>query len=150
MRFLAVLATLALFGVLGVRIVHAVNPPPPLDVGGKLTLPDGPVVINVWASWCEACQVEAQTVAEFERAHPDVPIVGVDNDQNALTGANAANGWGWRHTNVWDPQGSITDTLRIEGLPTTIFLDAQHHVVKKILGAATRDELEQGLRKARA
>jgi thiol-disulfide isomerase/thioredoxin len=145
MRFLAVLATLAVFGVLCVRIVHALNPPQPLDLGGKLTLPDGPVVINVWASWCEACRVEAQTIADFEQAHPDLPIVGIDNDQDALTGANAANGWGWHHTNVWDPKGSITDTLRIEGFPTTIFLDAQHHVVKKILGEATRDQLEQGL-----
>ena len=150
MRFLAVLATLALFGVLGVRMVHALNPPKPLDAVGKLTLPDGPVVINVWASWCEACQVEAQNIADFERAHTDVPIVGVDDDQDALVGANAANGWGWRHTNVWDPNGHLLHTLHIDGLPTTIFLDAQHRVVKRILGAATRERLEQGLRKARA
>ncbi|HEY8645430.1 MAG TPA: TlpA disulfide reductase family protein [Gaiellaceae bacterium] len=150
MRFLVVLATLALFGVLGVRIVHALNPPQPLDMGGQLTLPDGPVVINVWASWCEACRYEAQTIADFERAHPDVPIVGVDNDQDATTGANAAAGWGWHHTNVWDPRGQITQKLAADGIPTTIFLDSQHRVVKKIVSAATRDQLEQGLRKARA
>jgi YD repeat-containing protein len=150
MRFLVVLATLAVFGALGVRIVHALNPPGPLDMGGKVTLPDGPVVINVWASWCEACRYEAQTIADFERAHPDAPIVGVDGDQDALTGANTAAGWGWRHTNVWDPQGRLGQKLAPDGIPTTIFLDAQHHVVKKILGAATRDQLEQGLRKARA
>ena len=150
MRFLAVLATLALFGVLGVRIVHALNPPAPLDLGGKLTLPDGPVVINVWASWCEACRVEAQTIAGFEQAHPDVPIVGVDVDQDPATGANAAAGWGWHHTNVWDPRDQIGQKLAPDGLPTTIFLDSQHRVVKKILGATTRDQLEQGLAKTRA
>jgi cytochrome c biogenesis protein CcmG/thiol:disulfide interchange protein DsbE len=150
MRFLAVLATLAVFGVLGVRIVHALNPPPPLDLGGKVTLPDGPAVINVWASWCEACRVEAQTIADFEQAHPDVSIVGVDSDQDAGTGASAAAGWGWRHTNVWDPRAELSQKLAPDGIPTTIFLDAQHHVVKKILGAASRDALEQALSKARA
>jgi thiol-disulfide isomerase/thioredoxin len=150
MRFLAVLATLAVFGVLGVRIVHALNPPKPLELVGTLTLPAGPVVINVWASWCEACRVEAQTVAEFEQAHPDVPMVGIDADQDASAGANAAAGWGWHHTNVWDPQSRLAHRLAPDGIPTTIFLDAQHHVVKKHLGSATRDEFEQGLAKARA
>jgi thiol-disulfide isomerase/thioredoxin len=150
MRFLAVVATLAVFGVLGVRIVHALNPPAPLDMGGKVTLPDGPVVINVWASWCEACRVEAQTIAEFEGAHPDIPIIGVDADQNAETGASAAAGWGWHHTNVWDPQSTLSRKLAPGGIPTTIFLDAQHHVAKKILSAASREDLEQGLNKARA
>jgi cytochrome c biogenesis protein CcmG/thiol:disulfide interchange protein DsbE len=150
MRFLAVLATLAVFGVLGVRIVHALNPPQPLDLGGKLTLPDGPVVINVWASWCEACRVEAQTIADFERAHPDVPIVGVDADRDAAAGANAAASWGWHHTNIWDPQARIGQKLAPDGLPTTIFLDSQHRVVTKILGAASRDQLEQGLAKTSA
>jgi thiol-disulfide isomerase/thioredoxin len=150
MRFLAVLATLAVFGVLGVRIVHALNPPAPLDMGGKLTLPDGPVVINVWASWCEACRVEASEIAGFSRAHPDVPLIGIDDDQDAMAGARAANEWGWHHTNVWDPKGAIADQLKIEGLPTTIFLDAQHRVVEKILSNATAAELEQGLKKARA
>jgi hypothetical protein len=41
MRFLAVMPTLAVFGVLCVRTVHALNPPPPLGMGGKVTLPDG-------------------------------------------------------------------------------------------------------------
>jgi thiol-disulfide isomerase/thioredoxin len=150
MRFLAVLATLAVFGVLGVRIVHALNPPQPLDLVGKLTLPAGPVVINVWASWCEACRVEAQTVAEFEQAQPAVPWGGAPADQDATAGANAAAGWGWHHTNVWDPQARLAQKLAPGGLPTTIFLDAQHHVVTKHLGSATRDELEQGLARARA
>ena len=92
--------------------------------------------------------VEAQTIADFERAHPDVPIVGVDNDQDATTGERRTAGLASHKRS--DPRRQITQKLTADGIPTTIFLDSQHRVVKKIVSAATRDQLEQGLRKARA
>ena len=132
----------------GERVWAATHQPPPLDRTGELALPAGAVVVNAWASWCDACQEEAQTYAAFEQAHPGLAIVGIDNDQNAAVGAWAAARWGWHHRNVWDPDYTITQRLHSEGLPTTWVLNRKHQIVATHLGSVSRDWLEQAVRKA--
>jgi thiol-disulfide isomerase/thioredoxin len=146
--FVALCLLIGLVGFAEPRIAHALKGPPPLlNTGGTLTLPAGPVMVFVWASWCHACQTEARTVAMFEDAHPGLTIVGVDEDRQAGVGASAADGWGWRHGNVWDPDSRIGHKIAPEGIPTTLFLDAKHRVVKRITGVASRFEFEVGLSK---
>ena len=134
----------------GERVWAATHQPPQLDKTGELGLPPGPVVVNAWASWCDACQDEAATYAGFELAHPGLTIVGIDNDQNAAVGAWTAARWGWHHRNVWDPDYRITERLHTEGLPTTWVLNGKHQIVAQRLGEVTSAWLEQAVRKAEA
>jgi thiol-disulfide isomerase/thioredoxin len=107
-----------------------------------------PVVINVWASWCTGCNQEAADLARFAASHPGAQVLGVDT-QDTTGGARAFyRKWHWQHPSIADPSGSLSAQLAVTGLPTTYFLDRQHRVVGKIVGAGNRAEFEQGLRLA--
>ena len=107
-----------------------------------------PVVVNVWASWCTGCNQEAADLARFAASHRDSQVLGVDT-QDTTGGARAFyRKWHWRHPSIADPSGSLSAQLAVTGLPTTFFLDRQHRVVAKIVGAGDLAEFEQGLRLA--
>jgi thiol-disulfide isomerase/thioredoxin len=107
-----------------------------------------PVVLNVWASWCTGCNQEAADLARFASSHPGAQVVGVDT-QDTSGGARAFyRRWHWRHPSVADPSGSLSARLAVTGLPTTYFLDRQHRIVAKVVGAGNLAEFEHGLRLA--
>ena len=51
--------------------------------GGEFRLSDhldtatGPLVLNLWASWCIPCQTEMPDIDEFSRNNPDIAVLGV-------------------------------------------------------------------------
>jgi thiol-disulfide isomerase/thioredoxin len=107
-----------------------------------------PVVLNVWASWCTGCNQEAADLTRFAASHPGAQVLGVDT-QDTTSGARAFyRKWHWNHPSIADPSGSLSAQLAVTGLPTTYFLDRQHRIVGKIVGAGNRAEFEQGLRLA--
>jgi thiol-disulfide isomerase/thioredoxin len=107
-----------------------------------------PVLLNVWASWCTGCNQEAADLARVAASHPGAQVLGVDT-QDTTGGARAFyRKWHWHHPSIADPSGSLSARLAVTGLPTTYFLDRQHRVVGKIVGAGNLAEFEQGLRLA--
>jgi thiol-disulfide isomerase/thioredoxin len=107
-----------------------------------------PVVLNVWASWCTGCNQEAADLARFAASHRGAQVLGVDT-QDTTGGARAFyRKWHWHHPSIADPRGSLSARLAVTGLPTTYFLDRQHRVVAKVVGAGSLTEFEQGLRVA--
>jgi thiol-disulfide isomerase/thioredoxin len=109
---------------------------------------DRPVVLNVWASWCTGCNQEAAGLARFAASHPGAQVLGVDT-QDTTGGARAFyRKWHWHHPSIADPNGSLSARLAVTGLPTTYFLNRQHRVIAKIVGAGNLAEFEQGLRVA--
>ena len=107
-----------------------------------------PVVLNIWASWCPGCRAEARDLAAFERAHPEVQVVGLDTQDNDGDARAFYRQFGWRHPSIRDPSGATAARLGLQGLPTTIFIDSRHRIVTKIIGATNRAGFEQGLRAA--
>lgn len=51
--------------------------------GGAFTLSeqleadDRPIVVNLWASWCEPCRAETPDISAFAEANPQVKVIGV-------------------------------------------------------------------------
>lgn len=112
------------------------------DYAGK------PVVINVWGSWCEGCVAEAVDLRTFVERHPEIQMIGVDlQDTKAAARAFYAR-WGWRHPGVFDPRGEISVSLGLQGTPTTFFLDREHRIVTRIVGATDLAGFERGLQEA--
>ncbi|MEX2210353.1 MAG: TlpA disulfide reductase family protein [Gaiellaceae bacterium] len=107
-----------------------------------------PVVVNFWASWCPGCYAEAEALKRFADAHPEVAVVGV-NLQDARAGArDFYRQFGWTWPSIADPNGEIGARLRLQGMPTTIFLDAEHREVTRIVGETDEAGFEAGLRQA--
>jgi thiol-disulfide isomerase/thioredoxin len=107
-----------------------------------------PLVINVWASWCEPCRVEGPELAKFEHARPDVLVIGLDMQDAPGAALQAMHEWGWNHASIRDPEGRLYFALpRHDGIPMTLFLDAEHRVVDTHLSNIYADQLEAGAKR---
>lgn len=107
-----------------------------------------PVVINFWASWCPGCYAEAPALVRFAGKHPEAQVVGI-NLQDTQAGARDFHGqFALPFPSIADPNGEIGARLRLQGMPTTIFLDAEHREVARIVGETDEAGFENGLRRA--
>lgn len=123
---------------------------PGFDVGAYETLIEGlrgtPLVVNVWASWCGPCRVEAPALAEVATAYGDrVQFLGVDVLDTREDARAFIEEFGWPYPSVFDKTGSIRDRLGLLGQPATIIYDAVGGVVDTYVGAISEDQLTQQL-----
>ncbi len=86
------------------------------EIKGQFTL------LNVWASWCQACSEEQVFLLKLSRE--GFPIYGLnykDNPQKALTWVNT---WGNPYKLIGsDPDGKVAMNLGVYGTPETFLLD---------------------------
>ncbi len=82
----------------------------------------GPLVINLWASWCAPCRTE---LPHFARLHTaGVDVLGVDFQEPRPDRAiELAADTGVAYPLVADVDGRLRAPLRITALPTTLFVD---------------------------
>lgn len=82
----------------------------------------GPLVVNLWAQWCEPCRRE---LPYFARLHDSgVEVLGVDfQDPLPSDALSLAEASGVRYPSVADVDGDLRAPLRVAGLPVTVFVD---------------------------
>ena len=104
------------------------------------------VIINFFASWCSQCQQETPMIARYYRAERGrVTIVGIDVNDSTPAGLAFVHKSGVTYPVAVDPLPMKTATAyRVPGLPVTFFLNARHHIVKRVLGPVTQAELTSG------
>lgn len=108
------------------------------DYAGK------PLVVNFFASWCGPCNAEAPALAEFVNANPGVHVVGIAVNDSQADVAAFMSEYGLSFPVVMDDV-SLSAAYGIGGVPTTIVFDRGGREVDRIVGAASRDRLEEGL-----
>jgi cytochrome c biogenesis protein CcmG/thiol:disulfide interchange protein DsbE len=106
-----------------------------------------PLVINFFASWCEACQKETPLLARFYRAaHGSITLIGVDANDKAAAALKFTRAAGVSYPVAFDPYPMHTTiSYGVDALPQTFFLNAQHRIVKVVRGAVTEQELKAGV-----
>jgi thiol-disulfide isomerase/thioredoxin len=104
-----------------------------------------PVVLTIWASWCPGCNEEAPHLSKVAAARTDVHFFGIDYRDNADDAGDFTTKYGWSMPTVEDPFGTIATGLGLQGTPTTIFLDANHREVGRVVGAMDQDGLEDAI-----
>jgi len=113
----------------------------------------GPIVVNVWGSWCEGCLQEMPYFVELYQyklfKNGEIKLLGVDIEESSRqTGVNfiKAYGMSWPHL---EDLASKTKILFGPGAPVTWFIDKDGKVVNKHIGAYTdRDQLFTQVEKA--
>ncbi len=99
----------------------------------------GPIVINVWASWCTGCKEEMPYFVDLY-AHPifksgEIKLLGIDVDEkDADSGPNfiKSHGMSWPHLEDTDSRSKLVFG---PGVPVTYFLDKSGEVIHKHIGA---------------
>ena len=107
----------------------------------------GPVVVNVFGSWCEPCNLEIPHFLALQALHK-VALVGVDVEEtNMQAGRNFVIKKGITWPVLFD-RTSITRGIFGPGVPVTWFIDARGKVTYKQIGLITStEELKSEVRK---
>jgi len=106
---------------------------PCLGGGEDVTLSSlrGPLVVNLWASWCGPCREELPYYQRLhERGKSEVDVLGIDY-QDVMPGQALAlaEETGVTYPSVADPGGEVRAPFRVRGLPGLLLVDEDGKVV---------------------
>jgi len=112
----------------------------------------GPIIINVWGSWCEGCREEMPYFVDLYATENftsgKIKLLGIDVEERSLeSGPNFIKS----HSMTWPHLLDIDDKSKFVfgiGVPVTWFLDANGDVIYKHIGAyQTKEALYQHVEK---
>ena len=110
--------------------------------GAQLGALRGPMVVNVWGSWCGPCKDEIPILRSFyAKAKNQIPLVGVDVEEANFDDGRLfveRNGITW--PNLYDPDGRSRKYFGL-GVPVTWFIAPDGSVAGKKIGVL-KDEAE--------
>jgi thiol-disulfide isomerase/thioredoxin len=99
----------------------------------------GPIVINIWGSWCQGCRqempyfIDLYATPSFKSGQ--IQLLGIDVEEKSPTSGPdyiKQSGMSWPHLNDVNDQ---TKAIFGPGVPVTWFIDNQGAVVEKHIGA---------------
>ncbi len=112
-----------------------------------------PIVLNIWASWCDPCRQEAPLLERTWRTvgRPrGVLLLGLDQ-QDAIGDATAfMRQYAVDYPNLHDAGNDVPRNYGATGVPETYFIDARGDVVDHVIGIASAQQLRAGILAARA
>ena len=108
-----------------------------------------PVMLNLWATWCPPCRREMPVFEDAVQAYPGVRFVLLNQGEDAATIGDYLDREGLHlHAQVLlDLHSLAMPATNTRGLPTTLFFDADGHLVDTHMGELTRASLADTLRK---
>lgn len=92
----------------------------------------GPMLINLWAQWCEPCRAEAGYLAAFATTQDDVAVLGINyTDPRPELAIEFAQLTGTTYPHLADEEATGKGPLGVPGIPFTLLLDAEGKVVAR-------------------
>jgi cytochrome c biogenesis protein CcmG/thiol:disulfide interchange protein DsbE len=111
----------------------AVNP---ARLGGR------PVVVNLWATWCEPCREEMPMLqAAYKRYGTRVQFLGVNTKDQPEWAAEFLQEVKATYPQAVDSDGTLLSSLRSPGLPVTVVLDAKGGISGRQIGKISENRL---------
>ncbi len=108
------------------------------DLAGRALL------INFWATWCGPCRHEIPIILEQQERHPeDLLVLAVNVKEDFEQVAAFATKYAMDVPVILDPPGEIVRQFEVRGYPTSIFVDANGHLVAKWQGVLDASKLEE-------
>lgn len=111
-----------------------------------------PVVLNFWATWCVPCAAEMPLLNEMQKRYKGrVVFIAASIDDGDMKPQIAAFIKKHQGEALNVMMGATLDSLDDfgvnQGMPGTVFLDAEGKIVGRLSGALKRPDLEQRLQK---
>ncbi|MEO7359935.1 MAG: TlpA disulfide reductase family protein [Gemmatimonadaceae bacterium] len=108
------------------------------------------VILSFWGTWCPPCRNEFPLLEAIHDQHFDaglyvIGVNGRDQEESTRDVSRFVDAFAISFPIVLDNRGSVRRAYRIEGQPTTVFID-QKGVVRRVhVGLITRKELDEGV-----
>ena len=131
--------------------------PPEIDLptltGGRVKLSKlrgQAVIVSFWGTWCPPCRAEFPELVKLHLQHSQsglyvLAVNGRDQERTTKDVQTFVDFFSVPFTVALDKRGSVRRAYRIEGQPTTVFIDTSGVVRRVHTGLITRDELDQGI-----
>ena len=101
------------------------------------------VLMNFWAVWCGFCRVEMPELqmAYETYGHEGLVVLGIDVQEETAQVASFVQEMGVTFPILLDQKAAVTRQYRIQGLPTSILVDADGVIRAVHVGPLTRQEI---------
>ena len=96
------------------------------DYRGKKT-----VVVNFWASWCDACQEEIPLLNALQKKYEGQPLVflGVNAGEDARRVEKFVSKTGYAYQILLDREKSVARDLQVMSLPQTLVISKEGEII---------------------
>lgn len=103
-----------------------------------------PLIINVWASWCDPCRAEMGSLERLARRYngKQFNVIGVSTDDDGKAAASFIKRSKVTFENFIDSKLLLENMLGANTIPLTLLVDAQGRVLEKARGAFEWDSPE--------
>lgn len=92
----------------------------------------GPMLVNLWAQWCEPCQAEAPHIAAFATTQKKVAVLGIDySDPQPELAIQFAQLFGATYPQLSDLDNRLKGPLGVTGIPYTLLIDTDGRIVAR-------------------
>lgn len=108
-----------------------------------------PVVMNIFASWCDPCERELPLLNRAARDNPEIAFLGIDHLDQRSQAEEFVEEQEVAFPTLFDIGGDVAANVGARAMPTTVFFDADGRVVSLAPGELSEDQLEQRLAEIR-
>ncbi|MEX2322484.1 MAG: TlpA disulfide reductase family protein [Acidimicrobiia bacterium] len=119
--------------------------------GGRFSLTDhleaggGPVVLNLWASWCTPCREEMPRLDAASRRHPDVYFLGVAIEDDPAAARDFAAEIGVSYALAIDEADRVARRYPAFGLPATYLISSDGTIAQVFYGLMSEQQIADAL-----
>lgn len=95
------------------------------------------ILINFWATWCEACMEEMPSLVRLHRefSAQGFEIYGVNLDQKPSQAIPATEAeFGMKFPSFIDRDGALSDAFDVHAIPLTVIIDRSRKVLDSVAG----------------
>ncbi|AGH96101.1 thiol:disulfide interchange protein tlpA [Pseudobdellovibrio exovorus JSS] len=108
----------------------------PLLLADDLFMPQKPVVVHLWASWCGPCVNEVPELIEFAHKNPEVTFIVVSLDEESEDIAKFMKSFpefdSNRFIRVWDKDNALAKFINADRLPMSAVVRSDRARVQMI------------------
>lgn len=112
-------------------------------LGEHLATDGRPVILNLWASWCNPCRAEMPAFDTASQKHTDVFFIGIAVEDDPVAAEQFADEIGVSYALGIDEGEQVGRRYPSPGLPATFFISTEGGIVRTIFGQLDEEQIEQ-------